>query len=83
MKPTMIWSREVAMKGVELHLRYRPNFFSKLGTKPHMHLLEISIFFSKSCHHQTYQNYEQPTQRLQISLLSIKNQWNISDFFFL
>ena len=24
-------------------------------------------FFTKSCHHQTYQNYEQPCQRLQNS----------------
>ena len=28
--------------------------------KPCMHLVEISIFFTKSCHRQTYQNYEQP-----------------------
>ena len=30
-----------------------------------MHILEISILFTKSCHRQTYQNYEQPPQRLQ------------------
>ena len=35
--------------------------------KPLMHLLEISIFFTKSCHCQTYQNYSQPPHRLQNS----------------
>ena len=29
-----------------------------------MHLMEISIFLSKSCHCQTYQNYEQSRQKL-------------------
>ena len=35
--------------------------------KPCMHLVEISIFFTKSCHHQTYQNYEQPPRTSQNS----------------
>ena len=30
--------------------------------KPCMHLVELSIFFNKSCHCQTYQNYEQRPQ---------------------
>ena len=33
------------------------DFLCKLGMKPHMKLLEISIFFTKSCHRQTYPNY--------------------------
>ena len=33
--------------------------------KPCMHLVEISIFFTKSCHRQTYQNYEQPPRKFQ------------------
>ena len=32
------------------------DFLCKLGMKPSMHLVEISIFFSKSCHRQTYRN---------------------------
>ena len=50
--------------------------------EPHLHLLEINIFFTKLCHCQTYQNYEQPPQRLQIlTFFSIKNQRNLSEFF--
>ena len=37
------------------------DFFIKLGIKPSMHLLEISIFSRLSC--QTYQNYEQSRQK--------------------
>ena len=33
-----------------------------------MHLnIGNKYFFTKSCHHQTYQNYEQPLQRMQNS----------------
>ena len=40
------------------------DFLIKLDKRPCMHLVEISIFFTKSCHHQTLnQNYEQPPQR--------------------
>ena len=40
------------------------DFLCKLGMKPHMHLLEISILSLKKCHHQTHQNYEQSRQKL-------------------
>ena len=36
------------------------DFLIKLSIKPCVHILEISIFFTKSCHRQTYQNYDQP-----------------------
>ena len=36
----------------------------KLDIKPCIHLVEISSFFSKSCHSQTYQNHEQSRQKL-------------------
>ena len=39
------------------------NFLIKL--QPCMHLVEISIFSSKLCHHLTYQNYDQPPQTSQ------------------
>ena len=47
------------------------DFLIKLGIKPRMHILEISIFwvFTISCHRQTYQIYEQPPQRLQNSYI--------------
>ena len=37
----------------------------KLGIKPRLHILKISIFFTKSCSCQTYLHYEQPPQSLQ------------------
>ena len=40
------------------------DFLIKLGIKPCLHLFKISISFTKSCHCQTYQNYEQPPQSL-------------------
>ena len=40
----------------------------KLGMKPCMHLCSGNkYFFTKSCHRQTYQNYEQPPQTSQNS----------------
>ena len=41
------------------------DFLIKLVIKPCLHLFKISISFTKSCHRQTYQNYEQPPQSLQ------------------
>jgi hypothetical protein len=43
------------------------DFLIKLDIKPCM-LVEISIFFTKSCHAQTYQNYEQSRQKLGTTL---------------
>ena len=40
------------------------DFLIKLDMKPFMHLVEIRFFFTKSCHCQTYQNYEQSRQKL-------------------
>ena len=39
------------------------DFLCMLAMKPHMHLVEVSIFFTKSGHRQTYKNYQQPPQR--------------------
>ena len=54
------------------------DFLIKLGIKPSMHLMEISIFLlSKSCHRQTYQNYELSRQKLDVFLenkVHFKNQ---------
>ena len=43
-------------------------------------------FFIISCHHQTYQNYQQRLKDRKILtfkvIFCVKNQWNLSDFFF-
>ena len=42
------------------------DFFIKLGIKPRLHIcIENKHIFTKSCHRQTNQNYEQPPQGLQ------------------
>ena len=43
------------------------DFLNKLGIKPCIYVVERSIFFTKSFHHQTYQNYKQPPQTSQNS----------------
>ena len=45
--------------------RYCPIFFDKVGYQTMSAYIENKHFFTKSCHHQTYQNYEQPPQSLQ------------------
>ena len=45
--------------------RDRPRFFDQVGHDTMSAYIENKHFFTKSCHHQTYQNYEQPAQRLQ------------------
>ena len=42
--------------------RYRPRFFDQSTTSAY---IENKHFFTKSCHRQTYPNYEQPPQSLQ------------------
>ena len=43
------------------------DFWEKLGMKKCIHIVEISVFFTNSCHCQTYQNFEQPPQTSQNS----------------
>ena len=50
------------------------DFLIKLGIKPHMHLLEKGIFYTISCHHHTYQNYEQSQQKILGTYLENKVQ---------
>ena len=45
--------------------RYRPRFFDQVGHQTTSAYIENKQFFTKSCHRQTYQNYEQPPQSLQ------------------
>ena len=45
--------------------RYRPRFFDQVGHQTTSAYIESKHFFTKSCHCQTRQNYEQPPQSLQ------------------
>ena len=45
--------------------RDRPRFFDQVGHQTTYAYIRNKHFFTKSCHRQTYQNYEQPPQRLQ------------------
>ena len=47
------------------NIRYRPRFFDQVGHQTTSAYFENKHFFTKSCHCQTYQNYEQPPQSLQ------------------
>ena len=43
--------------------RYRPRFFDKVGHQTMYASIGNRHFFTKSCHRQTYQNYEQSRQK--------------------
>ena len=50
---------------LNLHIRDLPRFFDQVGHQTTYAYIGKKHFFTKSCHRQTYQNYEQPPQRLQ------------------
>ena len=55
------------MREEEVTIKVRPRFFYQVG---HQNMYVSSgnkHFFTKSCHRQTYQNYEQPPQTFQNS----------------
>ena len=45
-----------------LHTRVRPRFFDQVGHETMYASSGNKHFFTKPCHRQTYQNYEQPPQ---------------------
>ena len=49
----------------DVYSRYRQMFFDQVGHQTMSAYIENKHFFTKSCHRQTYQNYEQPPQSLQ------------------
>ena len=51
----------------DLYIRVRPRFFDQVGHETMYASSGNKHFFTKSCHHQTYQNYEQPPQTSQNS----------------
>ena len=56
---------------VDLKVRYRPRFFDQVGHQTTSAYIENKHFFTKSCHRQTYQNYEHTVPIDKI--LSVKN----------
>ena len=50
-----------------IHTRVRPRFFDQVGHETIYASSGNKHFFTKSCHRQTYQNYEQPPQTSQNS----------------
>ena len=48
-----------------LNSRYRLRFFNQVVHQTTSAFIENEYFFTKSCHHQIYWNYEQPPQSLQ------------------
>ena len=46
----------------DVYSRYRQMFFDQVGHQTMSAYIENKHFFTKSCHRQTYQNYEQPPQ---------------------
>ena len=47
--------------------RVRPRFFDQVGHETMYAFSGNKHFFTKSCHHQTYRNYEQPPRSSQNS----------------
>ena len=47
--------------------RVRPRFFDQVGHETTNASIGNKHFFTQSCHHQTYQTYEQPPQKCQNS----------------
>ena len=48
----------------DLKVRVRPRFFDQVGHETMYASSGNKHFFTKSCHRQTYQNYEQSRQKL-------------------
>ena len=48
----------------DMFLRVRPRFFEQVGHETMYASSGNKHFFTKSCHRQTYQNYEQSQQKL-------------------
>ena len=48
----------------KFYIRVRPRFFDQVGHETMYASSGNKHFFTKSCHRQTYQNYEQSRQKL-------------------
>ena len=47
-----------------IHIRYRPRLFDQVGHQTTNASMGNKHLFTKQCHCQTYQNYEQSRQKL-------------------
>ena len=56
---------ECDRRGYRVEVRVRPRFFDQVGHQTMSACIENKHFFTKPCHRQNYQNYEQPPQSLQ------------------
>ena len=56
-----------AFLGQYIIIRYRHRFFDRVGHESMYSSSGNEPFFTKKCHRQTYQNYEQPPQTSQNS----------------
>ena len=54
---------------VRRYTRVRPRFFDQFGHETMYASSENKHIFTKSCHRQTYQNYEQPPRTSQNSYI--------------
>ena len=51
-------------KATKLRIRVYPRFFDQVGHQTTNESIGNKYFFTKQCHRQTYQNYEQSQQKL-------------------
>ena len=63
--------RRTPLSIVDCSIRYRPRFFDQVGHQTTYAYIGNKHFFTKSCHRQTYQNYEHTVPIDKI--LSVKN----------
>jgi hypothetical protein len=73
--------------GLLFYIRYCPRILDQVGLQSMSAQIEKKHIFTKSCHHQTYQNYGQHPQNLQNFYLQghflvSKNQTNLFGSFF-
>ena len=57
--------KTISKQLVKMNIRYRPRCFDQVGHQTTSAYIENKHFFTKSCHRQTYQNYEQSPQSWQ------------------
>ena len=59
-----LMSRELYYSLDNIFIRVRPRFFGQVGHETMYASSGNKHFFTKPCHRQTYQNYEQSRQKL-------------------
>ena len=62
---TTCYKIQLVQSNRQLHNRVRPRFFDQIGHETMCAFSRNKHFFTKSCHRQTYQSYEQPPRTYQ------------------